>query len=65
MSRPALNPYVAVMAAVVAVSFSALFVRLATAPPLIIATYRLLFTFLALAPVTLMKKGALAGLDRR
>jgi len=65
MPRPALNPYLAVAAAVIAVSFSSLFVRLATAPPLIIATYRLLFTFLALAPFTLMKKGALAGLDRR
>jgi drug/metabolite transporter (DMT)-like permease len=65
MPKPLLNPYLAVLAAVVAVSFSALFVRLATAPPLIIATYRLLFTFLALAPFTLMKRGTLAALDRR
>ena len=59
------NPYLAVLAAVAAASFSALFVRLATAPPLIIATYRLLFTFLALAPFSLMKREAPAALDRR
>jgi drug/metabolite transporter (DMT)-like permease len=65
MPRPLLNPYLAVLAAVAAVSFSALFVRLATAPPLIIATYRMLFTFLALAPFSLMKRETLAALDRR
>jgi drug/metabolite transporter (DMT)-like permease len=50
---------------VFAVSFSALFVRLATAPPLMIATYRLLFTFIILAPFTL-KGGArpLRGMGR-
>ncbi|QVW35200.1 DMT family transporter [Geobacter sulfurreducens] len=51
-SRPIINPYLAVLVGVFAVSFSALFVRLTTAPPLIIATYRLLFTFLLLAPAT-------------
>jgi drug/metabolite transporter (DMT)-like permease len=49
------NPYLAVLAGVFAVSFSALFVRLTTAPALIIATYRLLFTFLALAPFALIR----------
>ena len=54
-NKPIANPYLAVLAGVFAVSFSALFVRLATAPPLIIATYRLLFTFLILAPYTLLR----------
>ncbi len=54
-NKPIVNPYLAVLAGVFAVSFSALFVRLATAPPLIIATYRLLFTFLILAPYTLLR----------
>lgn len=54
------------MAGVVAVSFSALFVRLSSAPPLIIATYRLLFTFLLMAPVTLSRyRGGLVALGRR
>ena len=52
--KPLINPYLAVLIGVFAVSFSALFVRLCSAPPLIIATYRLLFTFLLLAPVTLL-----------
>ena|SRR6266568_4736950 len=54
-SKPIVNPYLAVLAGVFAVSFSALFVRLLAAPPLIIATYRLLFTFLFLAPYTLFR----------
>jgi len=49
-NKPIVNPYLAVLVGVFAVSFSALFVRLTTAPALIIATYRLLFTFLFLAP---------------
>lgn len=50
-----INPYLAVLAGVLAVSFSAVFVRLSEAPALMIATYRLLFTFLLLAPFTLAK----------
>lgn len=53
--KPVINPYLAILCGVLAVSFSALFVRLSTAPPLIIATYRLLFTFLAIAPYTLWR----------
>ena len=49
-NKPIVNPYLAVLVGVFAVSFSALFVRLATAPALMIATNRLLFTFLLLAP---------------
>lgn len=53
--KPIINPYLAVLVGVFAISFSALFVRLSTAPAMIIATYRLLFTFLLLAPFTLLK----------
>ncbi len=65
-NRPIVNPYLAVLVGVFVVSFSALFVRLSSAPPLIIATYRLLFTFLLLAPYSLIRYGAdLAALSRR
>ena len=53
--KPIVNPYLAVLVGVFAISFSALFVRLSTAPAMIIATYRLLFTFLLLAPFTLLR----------
>jgi drug/metabolite transporter (DMT)-like permease len=53
--KPIVNPYLAVLVGVFAISFSALFVRLSTAPAMIIATYRLLFTFLMLAPFTLTR----------
>jgi drug/metabolite transporter (DMT)-like permease len=49
-TKPWINPYLAILVGVFAVSFSSILVRLATAPPLIIATYRLVFTFLVLAP---------------
>ncbi len=54
-NKPIVNPYLAVLVGVFAVSFSALFVRLSTAPALMIATYRLLFTFLILAPYALYR----------
>lgn len=64
--KPIVNPYLAVLVGVFAVSFSALFVRLATAPALIIATYRLLFTFLLLAPFTLIRyRSELASMSGR
>ena len=66
--KPIVNPYLAVLGGVFAVSFSALFVRLTTAPAMIIATYRLLFTFLILAPFTLLRHRsdlrALTGRER-
>lgn len=54
-TKPIVNPYLAVLLGVFAVSFSALFVRLTTAPALIIATYRLLITFAVLAPYALFR----------
>ncbi len=53
MSRPPFNPILAVILGVFAVSFGAIFIKAAEAPPLIIALYRLGFTVLLLAPVTL------------
>jgi drug/metabolite transporter (DMT)-like permease len=53
--KPIVNPYLAVLVGVFAISFSALFVRLSSAPSMMIATYRLLFTFLLLAPLTLTR----------
>jgi drug/metabolite transporter (DMT)-like permease len=64
--KPFVNPYLAVIVGVLAVSFSALFVRLATAPPLIIATYRLLFTFLMLLPFAAADRfQGVRAMDRR
>jgi len=64
--KPPFNPYLAILAGVIAVSFSSLFVRLSSAPPLITASYRLLFTFLLIAPYTLLKhRQELAGLKPR
>lgn len=64
--KPYFNPYFAIVIGVLAVSFSALFVRLATAPPLIIATYRLLFTFLTIAPYAILRhRHELLALGRR
>jgi drug/metabolite transporter (DMT)-like permease len=64
--KPPINPYLAIAAGVIAVSFSSLFVRLSSAPPLITASYRLLFTFLLVAPYTLIKhRTELAALKLR
>lgn len=53
MSQPVLNPHLAVVLSVFAVSFGAIFIKAADAPPLIVAVYRLGFTVLLLAPITL------------
>lgn len=64
--KPIINPHLAILAGVLAVSFSSLFVRLCSAPPLVTAFYRLAFTFLLLAPYTLVKaRRELFSLGRR
>jgi len=63
VERPLVNPYIAVLLAVVAVSFASIFIRLASAPPLVIAFYRLAFTFLILTPLAL-QNSARAELGR-
>lgn len=51
---------------VVSVSFAAIFIRLAEAPPLVIATYRLCLAFLLLAPLAWLRSGReIARLRRR
>ena len=54
-NKPPINPYFAILVGVIAVSFSSLFVRLSSAPPLITAAYRLLFTFFLVAPYVLIR----------
>lgn len=58
VQKPVVNPYLAVLLGVVGAAFSSIFTKLAEAPPLIIAFYRLGFTVLILAPFTFMAAGA-------
>jgi len=51
--KPPVNPYLAVMAGVVGTAFASIFTRLAAAPPMVIAFYRLGFTVVLLAPFAL------------
>ncbi|MFZ5651532.1 MAG: DMT family transporter [Bacillota bacterium] len=64
---PLINPYIAILMAVLAAAFSSIFTKLSTAPPLAIAFYRLLFTVLMIAPLSINKKGLreLAGIGSR
>ncbi len=52
-----INPLAAVLLGVAAVAFSSIFTKLATAPPLVIAFYRLAFTVALLAPLALNASG--------
>ncbi|MGQ9823958.1 MAG: DMT family transporter [Desulfotomaculales bacterium] len=65
-ARPVLNPYLVVGLGIAGISFGSLFTRLAAAPPLAIAFYRMFFTTLLLAPFALSRQGRaeLAGLSR-
>lgn len=53
MSQPKINPYLAVIIGVIAVSFGSILAKAADAPSLVIAFYRIGLTVLMLAPVTL------------
>lgn len=55
MNLPKLNPHLALAIGVVAVSTSAIFVKVSSAPPGVIAFYRLLFSVLFMAPLFLFK----------
>lgn len=50
-----LNPKYIVIIAVMFVSFSSIFIKMCTAPSLVIATYRLFFTVLLILPSTFIK----------
>lgn len=55
MNQPKINPYFVLAIGAVAVSTSAIFVKLANAPAPVIAFYRLFFTVLLMLPVFLWK----------
>jgi len=61
----ALNPKGVVIIGVFFTSFSSILVRLSTAPPLVIATYRLGFTVLLLVPVFVRSRRREAGWLKR
>lgn len=64
MNRPAFPPYLALLIGVIAVSTSAIFVKLSSAPAPIIATYRLLFSVLLTVPFLFWTRGVLRELVR-
>lgn len=53
-----MNAYAALLAGIIATSFAAIFIRLADAPALVIAAWRLGLASLALAPVAAARSGA-------
>jgi drug/metabolite transporter (DMT)-like permease len=60
------KPYLAMLIGVLAVSFAAVFIRLADAPPLVIAAYRLTLAAIVLVPFTSVKAfKSLKRLSRR
>lgn len=67
IEQPPINPYLAVLLAVIAMSSAAIFTRLSTAPPLVIAFYRMGFSLLILTPLALSSSGRaeLRTIERR
>lgn len=64
--NPPFNPYFALLSGVLAVSTGAIFARLADAPALVIAAYRVGLATLVITPVALLKvREELLGLSRR
>jgi len=57
--KPFISPYLALFLGVVAVSTSAIFVKLASAPAPVIAAYRLIFSALLTLPFLLWNRGVL------
>jgi drug/metabolite transporter (DMT)-like permease len=64
VEKPWIPPYLALFLGVVAVSTSAIFVKLASAPAPIIATYRLIFSALLTLPFLLWNRGVAAEITR-
>ena len=59
------NPYLPLTLGVIAVSFAAIFIKLSSAPALVIASYRMLFAFICLLPVVLWRyRIGLASISR-
>ncbi len=64
--RDEMRLYLALLVGAVAVSFAAIFIRLAEAPSLVIAAYRLTLASLIIAPVGFLRRWReVKGLDRR
>lgn len=64
--QPAFSPYLALLIATIAVSTSAILVKLSAAPAAVIATYRLLFTVLLMLPFIAWKHlGELSQISKR
>lgn len=57
-----MKPYITLFVGVLAVSFAATFIRLADAPPLVIATYRLAIASIILIPIASIK--SMKGLNK-
>jgi drug/metabolite transporter (DMT)-like permease len=51
VERPPINPYLILLVSIIAVSTASILIRLSTAPPMVIAAYRLLFATLMLTPL--------------
>lgn len=64
LDKPLIPPYLALLLGVVAVSTSAIFVKLSHAPSPIIATYRLVFSVVLTLPFLLWNRGALGEIGR-
>ncbi|RNB56843.1 DMT family transporter [Brevibacillus gelatini] len=60
LEKPLFPPYLALVIGVIAVSTSAIFVKLSSAPAPIVATYRLIFSVVLTLPFLLWNRGALA-----
>ena len=69
MDKPTVTPYLGISLGIVAVSFGSIFIRLADAPSLVIAAYRLTLASLILAPAAFLRSRdelrALTGGDLR
>jgi len=64
MNKPAFPPYLALLIGVLAVSTSAIFVKLSSAPAPITATYRMVFSALLTLPLLYWSPGALREVAR-
>lgn len=64
LEKPPFPPYLALLIGVIAISSSAIFVKLSSAPAPIIATYRLIFSVVLTLPFLLWNRGAIAEIGK-
>ncbi len=65
LEKPLFPPYLALLIGVIAISSSAIFVKLSDAPAPIIATYRLIFSVLLTLPFLFWNRGAIAEIGKK